>query len=114
MNLEGVLAVAAGGGRGRGDLLRGRRRASSPWTTPTAQGGSPSGSAGDASDAAQAAIRIAGSFGTPEEGLRASQSARNLLAAGLEEDIAWCARESVLPGVPRLTQMLGEAAELMD
>ena len=70
--------------------------------------------AGDASDSAQAAIRIAGSFGTPEDGLRASQSARNLLAAGLEEDIAWCARESVLPGAPRLTQMLSEAAELMD
>jgi 2-phosphosulfolactate phosphatase len=58
---------------------------------------------GELSDAAAAAVRIAGSFGTPEEGLRASKSARNLVAADLDEDIAFCARESVLPVVPRVS-----------
>lgn len=57
---------------------------------------------GDGTDAAEAAVRLRSSFASAEEGLRASQSARNLLAAGLEEDIAWCARESVLEVVPRV------------
>jgi 2-phosphosulfolactate phosphatase len=69
--------------------------------------------AGELSDAASAAIRIAGSFGTPEDGLRASQSARNLVAAGLEEDIAFCARESVLGVVPRVAGARGSAVELV-
>lgn len=113
MNLEGVLAAAREAGEDVAIFCAG---VAGEFAMDDAYcaGRIAERLAGDASDAAQAAIRIAGSFGTPEEGLRASQSARNLLAAGLEEDIAWCARESVLPGVPRLTQMLGEAAELMD
>lgn len=69
--------------------------------------------AGELSDAAAAAIRIAGSFGTPEEGLRASQSARNLVAAGLEDDIAFCAREGVLSVVPRVAGRTDAAVELV-
>jgi 2-phosphosulfolactate phosphatase len=68
--------------------------------------------AGELSDAAAAAIRIAGSFGTPEEGLAASKSARNLVTADLAEDIAFCARESVLGVVPRVTGREGAAVEL--
>ena len=60
---------------------------------------------GEGTDAAEGAVRLAGSFRSPEEGLRASQSARNLLNAGLEDDIAWCARESVLEVVPRLREL---------
>ena len=67
---------------------------------------------GERTDAAEAAIRLAGSFRSGEEGLRASQSARNLLAAGLESDIAFCARESVLAVVPQVVGMRGPAVEL--
>ena len=67
---------------------------------------------GEPADSAAAAIRLAGSFATAEEGLSASQSARNLHGSGLEADIAYCARESVLSVVPRLTRMLGPAAEV--
>ena len=67
---------------------------------------------GEPTDAAEAAMRLRRSFGSGEEGLGASQSARNLLAAGLESDIAWCAHESVLDVVPRFTRMVGTAAEL--
>ena len=109
-----------GGGRGgargrggRGDLLRRRARASSRSTTPTARGASPNGSAATCPTRAAAAIRISGSFGTPEEGLRASKSARNLIAADLEEDIAFCARESVLEVVPRVAGVEGRAVELV-
>jgi len=69
--------------------------------------------AGELSDAGAAAVRIAGSFGTPEEGLSASQSARNLVAAGLDEDIDFCARESVLSVVPRVAGVEGRAVELV-
>ena len=67
---------------------------------------------GEPADSATAAIRLAGSFSTAEEGLSASQSARNLQASGLQEDIAYCARASVLTAVPRFTRMLGCAAEV--
>ncbi len=67
---------------------------------------------GDASDAADAAIRLANSFPSPEDGLRASQSARNLVDAGLDDDIRWCARESALNVVPRFAGMVRAAAEV--
>lgn len=67
---------------------------------------------GDATDSAVAAMRLAASYGSPEEGLRASQSARNLVRAGLDEDIAYCARESALDVVPRYRRMVGSAAEV--
>jgi len=68
---------------------------------------------GEPADSAAAAIRLAHSFGSAEEGLGASQSARNLRASGLEADIAYCARESVLDVVPRFSRMLGVAAEVV-
>jgi 2-phosphosulfolactate phosphatase len=67
---------------------------------------------GDPTDAATAAMRLAGSFTSAQEGLAASQSARNLLAAGLDEDIAWCARESVLDVVPRVVAIRETAVEV--
>jgi len=67
---------------------------------------------GEPADSAAAAIRLAGSFAGAEEGLSASQSARNLQASGLQEDIAYCARAGVLSAVTRYTRMLGCAAEV--
>jgi len=67
---------------------------------------------GESTDAAAAAVRLTSSFASAEAGLRASQSARNLVDAGLEEDIAWCARESVLEVVPRVVGAHGPAVEL--
>lgn len=67
---------------------------------------------GEFTDAASAAVRIADSFESAETGLLASQSARNLLAAGLEDDIAWCARVDALSVVPRLTGATALAVEI--
>jgi 2-phosphosulfolactate phosphatase len=67
---------------------------------------------GEPTDSAAAAMRLAATFTTNEEGLGASLSARNLNASGLEDDIAWCARESVLDVVPRFSRMVGSAAEV--
>ena len=66
------------------------------------------------SDAAEAAVRLASSYGSAEEAFRASRSGRNLINHGpeLEADIPWCARESVLDVVPRLAGMHGVAAEI--
>jgi 2-phosphosulfolactate phosphatase len=72
------------------------------------------GLAFERSDAAEAAVRLAGSYPTAEEAFRASRSGRNLIDHGpeLEADIPWCARESVLGVVPRLAGMHGVAAEI--
>lgn len=67
---------------------------------------------GEPADSAAAAIRLAATFATHEEGLDASQSARNLHRSGLHADIAWCARESALDVVPRFRRMVGAAAEV--
>jgi len=69
---------------------------------------------GELSDAAEAAARLAASYSTAEEALRASRSGRNLIDHGpeLEADIAYCAQESVLSVVPRLTGRHGVAAEI--
>jgi len=66
------------------------------------------------SDAAEAAVRLAGSYATAEEAFRQSRSGRNLINHGpeLEADIPYCARESVLDVVPRFVEMRGVAAEI--
>jgi len=67
---------------------------------------------GDLTDSAAAAIRLANSFASAEDGLGVSQSARNLVGAGLADDITYCARESILTAVPRLSGTVGPAAEV--
>jgi 2-phosphosulfolactate phosphatase len=62
----------------------------------------------DRSDAAIGAELIAQAFPTALEGL----NARTYGPPGLEEDIAFCARESVLDVVPRLVGAVGAAAEI--
>ncbi len=66
------------------------------------------------SDAAEAAARLAATWTGAEEAFRASRSGRNLIenAPELEEDIPFCARESVLDVVPSLLGMRGDAAEI--
>ena len=65
-------------------------------------------------DASEAAARLAATWSGAEEAFRASKSGRNLLenAPELEEDIPFCARESVLDVVPRLVVLRDGAAEI--
>jgi len=67
---------------------------------------------GEPEDSATAAIRLARSYTSALDGLGASRSAGNLRRHGLESDIAWCARESVLDVVPRFVGAVGAAAEV--
>lgn len=64
---------------------------------------------GPRADSALAAEIVANAFPTPLEAL----NARTYGPAGLEEDIAFCARESVLEVVPRFARMTGAAAEIV-
>jgi 2-phosphosulfolactate phosphatase len=63
---------------------------------------------GDRTDAAIAAELVARAFPTALDAL----NARTYGPPGLEEDIAFCARENVLDVVPRLAGMVGTAAEI--
>ena len=69
---------------------------------------------GERTDAAEAAVRLVGTWGGAEEAFRASKSGRNLLenAPDLEPDIRFCARESELDLVPRLVELRDGAAEI--
>ena len=64
---------------------------------------------GELSDAAVAAEVIARAYPNALAGL----NARTYGPPGLEEDIAFCARESVLEAVPRFAGMRGPAAEIV-
>jgi 2-phosphosulfolactate phosphatase len=63
---------------------------------------------GERTDAAIASELIARAFPTAFEAF----NARTYGPPGLEEDIAFCARENVLEVVPRLAGMIGPAAEI--
>ena len=63
---------------------------------------------GERTDAAIASELIARAFPTALEGF----NARTYGPPGLEDDIAFCARENVLDVVPRLAGMVGPAAEI--
>src|ERR671936_662538 len=64
---------------------------------------------GERTDAAIAAALLAQAFPRPLEGL----NARTYGPSGLEADIEWCARESVLDVVPRLAGVVDGAAEIV-
>jgi len=68
---------------------------------------------GEPDDAAVAAVRLAAAFDTPEAAIGSGISAANIRnAGGLDEDIPFCARESVLHVVPRVVARSGSAVEL--
>ena len=66
--------------------------------------------AGERSDAAEAAVRIATSFPSALDALRTSE---NPFHEQLGADVEWCAREGILDVVPRLARMNGAAAEVV-
>lgn len=61
------------------------------------------------SDSAIAAEQVARAYPSPLDGL----NARTYGPPGLEADIEFCARESVLRTVPRFSRMVGPAAEIV-
>ena len=108
LNLDAVAAAVGGARRGdrvrgisgcvraRRRLLRGADRAARARSERT--------------DAAIGSELIARAFPTALEAF----NARTYGPPGLEEDIAFCARENVLDVVPRLAGMVGPAAEIRD
>ena len=63
---------------------------------------------GERTDAAVAAALLADAFPKAIDGL----NARTYGPPGLEDDLLFCARESVLEAVPRFAGMRGPAAEI--
>jgi 2-phosphosulfolactate phosphatase len=57
---------------------------------------------GTRDDSAIGAARLAAAFPDAESGIGGGVSAANIRNASLDEDIPWCARESVLDLVPRI------------
>ena len=67
-------------------------------------GGGVAALGGEPDDSAVAAARLAGAFATAEQGIGGGVSADNIRRADLDEDIPWCAAESVLDLVPRIVE----------
>jgi 2-phosphosulfolactate phosphatase len=64
---------------------------------------------GERTDAAVASVAIANAFSSAWEGV----TARTYGPPGLDDDLRWCTQENTLQVVPRFTQMVGEAAEIV-
>lgn len=67
---------------------------------------------GEPDDAAAAATRLAAAFPTAEAGIGGGISAANIRNAGLDDDIPFCASESVLDVVPRVVARSATAVEI--
>ncbi|HUR86631.1 MAG TPA: 2-phosphosulfolactate phosphatase [Solirubrobacteraceae bacterium] len=67
---------------------------------------------GGRTDAAHVAEAVAAAYATPLAALEASAGAVGLRRENLESDIAFCAQESIVETVPRLTEMVGGVAIL--
>jgi 2-phosphosulfolactate phosphatase len=67
---------------------------------------------GEPDDAAEAAVRLAQSFPVAEAGIGGGVSAANIRNAGLDEDIPFCAQESVLDVVPRIVARSERSVEI--
>ena len=67
---------------------------------------------GEPDDAAVAAVRLANAFATAEEGIGGGVSAANIRNAHLDDDIPFCARESVLELVPRVVARSETSVEI--
>jgi len=65
---------------------------------------------GEPTEAAERALELAASYTTAEEAFRAIRRVGERIA---EEDLVWCARESVSAVVPRFDCMRGTAARLV-
>jgi 2-phosphosulfolactate phosphatase len=63
---------------------------------------------GERTDAAVASAAIARAYPTAWEGV----NARTYGPPGLEDDLRWCTQENTLTVVPRVTRMVGAAAEI--
>jgi 2-phosphosulfolactate phosphatase len=64
--------------------------------------------AGERTDAAVASAALARAYPTAWEGV----NARTYGPPGLEDDLRWCTQENTLTVVPRLSRMVGPAAEI--
>jgi 2-phosphosulfolactate phosphatase len=67
---------------------------------------------GPRSDAAQVAEAVAASYSSAVDALEASAGAVGLRREGLESDIAFCAQESIVTVVPRLSATIESTAVL--
>ena len=67
---------------------------------------------GEPDDAAAAAARLAAAFDSNEAAIGSGISAANIRNAGLDDDITFCARESVLDIVPRVVARRASAVEI--
>jgi 2-phosphosulfolactate phosphatase len=70
------------------------------------------GIGGEPDESASAAIRLAKTFASAEDGIGGGSSAANIRRVGLTEDIAWCAQESLLDIAPRIVEQTGSSVEI--
>ena len=67
---------------------------------------------GEPHESALAAIRLAHTYASAEDGIGGGQSAENIRFVGLSEDIPFCAQESLLDLAPRVVEQTGSSVQI--
>jgi 2-phosphosulfolactate phosphatase len=70
------------------------------------------GIGGEPEESALAAIRLARTYETAEDGIGGGQSAANIRRVGLTEDIPFCAQESLLDLAPRVIEQGSSSVQI--
>ena len=109
MNLDAVAAAARGRGEDVEVVCAGLRGGPSEDDAYCA-GRIAALIGGEPTEAAEQTLELAARYATAEEAFRAIRRVGETVA---EEDLVWCARESVSAVVPRFDGMRGTAARLV-
>jgi 2-phosphosulfolactate phosphatase len=70
------------------------------------------GVGGEPDESALAAIRLARTYATAEDGIGGGHSAANIRRVGLAEDISYCAQESLLDLAPRVVEQSSSSVHI--
>jgi 2-phosphosulfolactate phosphatase len=100
LNLDAVLAALSGGADADIQIVCSGTNGGAALEDAYVAGRISGALAGERSDAALVAEAVARAYQDPLAAFTASEDARALALAGLDDDIAYCARESVLDVVP--------------
>jgi 2-phosphosulfolactate phosphatase len=100
LNLDAVIAALLGGARADIQLVCSGTSGGAALEDAYVAGRISGALGGERSDAALVAEAVARAYANPLAAFTASEDARALTVAGLDDDIAYCARESVLDLVP--------------
>jgi 2-phosphosulfolactate phosphatase len=112
LNLDAVVAAVRASGADEAAVLAAGVEGAFAIDDVYVAGRIAEGIGGEPEESALAAIRLARTYATAEDGIAGGSSAANIRRVGLSEDIPWCAQESLLDLAPRVVEQSGSSVQI--